>query len=71
MLLWLRKNMSESGASMGNAIGGLDAFVNPGAQRAREALEQDNERVIQAPTPGDRLLDEQRIVIKVRRRETD
>ena len=71
MLLWLRKNMSESGTSMGNAIGALDAFVNPGAQRARETLEQENERVMQAPTPGDRLLDEQRIVIKVRHRQTD
>ena len=55
---------------MGNAMSAMDAFVNPGAQRAREALKQDNERVIQAPTPGDRLLDEQRIVITLRRKQS-
>jgi len=70
MMLWLRENMGDSGPSMGNAMSAMDAFVNPGAQRAREALKQDNERVIQAPTPGDRLLDEQRIVITLRRKQS-
>ena len=67
MLIRMRRSLGDSSASMGSALGALDAFVNPGARRASDELKQANERVIPAPSPGDRLLNENRIVIRVAR----
>jgi hypothetical protein len=48
---------------MGAALGAMDGLVNPGAARAREILDEQHERVIPTPSPGDRMLKEGRIVI--------
>jgi hypothetical protein len=61
---WLRRSMGPSAGGMSAAIGSLDQFLNPGAARARELLDAQHERVIPTPSPGDRLLDENRIVIE-------
>jgi hypothetical protein len=53
----------SAGAALGAGMTSLDAFVNPGAARAREELEHQNERVVPAPSPGDLLLREGRITI--------
>jgi hypothetical protein len=64
MLRWLRGSMGGSAAGMNAMVGALDTFFNPGAARARERLEEQNERTIAIPSPGDKLLDEGRIVIR-------
>ncbi|MEO6144194.1 MAG: hypothetical protein ABIP19_09470 [Dermatophilaceae bacterium] len=64
----MRRGLGDASGSMGAALGALDAFVNPGAQRARDELKQTNERVIPVPSPSDRLLRENRIVIQAPRR---
>ncbi len=63
---WLREGMGEAAPGMATTLGALDAFVNPGAERARALLKHENERVLPTPSPGDRLLHENRIVIRVR-----
>ncbi len=42
----------------------LDQFFHPGAQRAREQLDRQHERVLPTPSPGDRLLDDGVVVIE-------
>lgn len=64
VLGWLRDSMGESRGSMASAFGALEEFVNPAAARAREELHEQNERVMPTPSPGDRLLDEGRIVLR-------
>ncbi len=64
MLRWMRRGLGErSGAGMNAVVGALDAVYNPGAMRAREYLEQQHQRVVPIPSPGDRLLDERRVVV--------
>jgi hypothetical protein len=63
MLRWLRRSAGGSRGAMSAAIGALDEFVNPAAARAREELDTQHERVIPTPSPGDRLLEEGRVVI--------
>jgi|GEM_PF-4669483 len=67
MFIRMRRGLGPASSSMGAALGALDAFVNPGAQRARDELKQANERVVPVPSPSDRLLRENRIVIQVPR----
>jgi hypothetical protein len=64
MLRWLRGTMGGSAAGMNAMMGALDSVFNPGAARAREELEAQNHRVIPVPSPGDKLLDEGRVVIR-------
>jgi hypothetical protein len=64
MLAWLRRSMGESRGGIGAALGALDQVFNPGAARAKELTGEQHERVIPTPSPGDRMLDEGRIVIE-------
>lgn len=66
MLKWLRGTSSTSAGGLAGALGVLDDLVNPGAGRAREEMQGANEAVIPAPSPGDRLLRDGRIVIRRR-----
>ena len=68
MLGWLRRSMGDSKRGTGAVLGVLDDIWHPGAARAREQLDSQNERVMPAPTPGDKLLDDGKIVV---RRPTD
>lgn len=61
----LRNGLGASQPAMGAALGTLDQFFNPGAARARELLDAQHERVVPTPSPGDKLLEEGRIVICV------
>jgi hypothetical protein len=64
MLRWLRQGMGGSASAMGGVIGALEEFFNPAAARARQELQEQHERVIPVPSPGDKLLDEGRVVIR-------
>ena len=64
MLRWLRGTMGGSAAGMNAMIGALDSFFNPAAARARKELEEQHERVVPIPSPGDRLLKEGKVVIR-------
>ena len=63
MLRWLRGTMGGSAAGMNAMIGALDSFFNPAAARARKELEEQHERVVPIPSPGDKLLAEGNVVI--------
>jgi hypothetical protein len=56
--------MGGPSGSMAAALGVFDNIWHPGAARARERLDAQNERVMPTPSPGDRLLSEGGIVIK-------
>jgi hypothetical protein len=64
MLRWLRGSMGGSAAGMNAMIGALDSVFNPAAARARKELEEQNERVVPIPSPGDKLLAEGKVVIR-------
>lgn len=64
MLRWLRGSMGGSASALSGVIGALEEFYNPAAARAREELKEQHERVIPAPSPGDKLLDEGKVVIR-------
>ena len=64
MLRWLRQGMGGSASAMSGVIGALEEFYNPAAARARQELKEQHERVIPVPSPGDKLLDEGRVVIR-------
>ena len=66
MLRWLRRGMGGSAAAMSGVIGALEEFYNPAAARAREELKEQHERVIPVPSPGDKMLDEGKVVIRRR-----
>ena len=61
---------SGAGGSAGGALSGgfsaLDEVFNPAAARARDEWARQHEAVIPTPSPGDRMLDEGRIVIAMR-----
>ncbi len=63
MLRWLRGTMGGSAAGMNAMIGALESFFNPAAARARKEVEEQHERVIPIPSPGDKLLAEGKVVI--------
>jgi hypothetical protein len=56
--------MGGSASALSGVIGALEEFYNPAAARAREELKEQHERVIPAPSPGDKLLDEGKVVIR-------
>ena len=58
-----------TGSALSAGLGSLDAVFNPAAARAREEWDQQHERVVPVPSPGDRILDEGVIVIEVPRRD--
>jgi hypothetical protein len=64
MLRWLRRTMGGPRGSMAAALGVFDNIWHPGAARARERLDAQNERVMPTPSPGDKLLSERGIVIR-------
>jgi hypothetical protein len=64
MLRWLRGSMGGSAAGMNAMMGALDSVFNPAAARARKELEEQNERVVPVPSPGDKLLAEGKVVIR-------
>ncbi len=55
----------SAGGALSGGFSALDAVFNPGAARAREELERQHEAVLPTPSPGDRLLEEGRIVISL------
>ena len=55
----------SAGAALSAGLGSIDAVFNPAAARAREELDQQHERVVPVPSPGDRILDDGVIVIEV------
>lgn len=67
--------LSAGAGGAGNALSGglsaLDAVFNPGAARAREELEQQHERVVSTPSPGDRMLDDGVFVVQAPRPDPD
>ena len=63
MLTWLRRSTSGSTGGMSAMLGALDEVFNPGAARADELLQEQHERVLPRPSPGDRLLSEGKVVI--------
>jgi hypothetical protein len=65
MLKWLRQGMGAS-ASMSGVVGAFEELFNPGAARGRQELQEQHERVIPVPSPGDKLLDEGKVVIRRR-----
>ena len=52
-----------AGAALSSGLGAIEAAFNPAAGRAREELDRQHELVAPAPSPGDRILEEGRIVI--------
>ena len=66
MLAWMRRSMGEKGrGGMGSVLGAIDGVFNPGAARARETLQAENQRVIPKPSPGDKLLKDGKVVIQL------
>lgn len=61
MFGWLRRRASRRGVS--SALGVLDEVFHPGAEVAREVRDAQPDQVRPAPSPGDKLLDEGRVVI--------
>ncbi|MGN6686512.1 MAG: hypothetical protein ACTHK1_03130 [Actinomycetales bacterium] len=62
VLGWLRRNLGDHTA-MGGVLGVFEEFYNPAAARADEERQAQHERVQPAPSPGDRLLNEGRLVL--------
>ncbi len=62
MPTWMRRR-GTARRGMGTAMGVFDEVFHPGARQARELMEAPHEQVLPAPTPGDRLYDEHRLVI--------
>jgi hypothetical protein len=63
MLTWLRRSMGDSRRGTAAVLGVLDDIWHPGAARAREQLDSQNERVMPSPSPGDKLLKDAKIVV--------
>ena len=64
MLAWIRNTMGSSVGGANAMLGILDDLVNPGAGRIRDAREREHDLSIPKPTPGDKLLNERRLVIR-------
>jgi hypothetical protein len=63
--------MGDSKRGSAAVLGVLDDIWHPGAARAREQLDAQNERVMPAPSPGDKLLDDGKIVVRRPRDQTE
>lgn len=51
------------GPLLGAGLSALEGFFNPAAERARELLNAEHERVLTKPSPGDKLLTEGLVII--------
>jgi len=65
MLSWMRKSMGGADEAGASALGALEGIFAPAAAKARLDLESRREQVIPVPSPGDRLLADRVLVIKV------
>ena len=63
MLTWMRRGLGTRGG-MSAVLGALDSVFNPGAARAHDEIEEQHQRVLPTPSPGDRMLTEGRVVIR-------
>jgi hypothetical protein len=64
VLGWFYRHLGgRSRGGMGAVLGGLDELFHPEAARARETIERDHSLVVPMPSPGDRMLDEGRLVL--------
>lgn len=63
IFIGLAAGPGSAGGALSGGLSALDAVFNPGAARAREELDQQHERVLPNPSPGDRMIDEGVIVI--------
>ena len=64
IFIGLSAGSGSAGGALSGGLSALDAVFNPGAARAREELDQQHERVVPTPSPGDRMLDDGVIVIE-------
>lgn len=63
MLDWMLRSMGDSATMMSGVVGALEEAFNPAAAKARKELEAYKEHRVEAPSPGDRILDDGRITI--------
>ncbi len=70
MLSWMRKTMAGSQPGAESTLSALQEVFAPAAAKARLDLESRNERAIPIPSPGDRLLADRLLVIKVSKAQT-
>lgn len=63
IFIGLSAGPGSGGGVLSGGVSALDAVFNPAAARAREELDQQHERVMPTPSPGDRMLDDGVIVI--------
>jgi len=63
IFIGLAAGPGAAGGALSGGLSALDAVFNPAAARAREELDQQHERVMPTPSPGDRMLDDGVIVI--------
>jgi hypothetical protein len=55
--------MGGSAAGVNAMFGALEEIFNPAAARARKELQEQHERVVRIPSPGDKILAEGKVVI--------
>ncbi len=67
MLSWMRKSMGGSQPGASSTLSALEEIFAPAAAKARLDLESRNERAIPIPSPGDRLLTDRVLKVKVRK----
>lgn len=67
MLSWMRKTMAGSQPGASSTLSALEEVFAPAAAKARLDLESRNERAIPIPSPGDKLLTDKVLVLKVAR----
>ena len=65
MLSWMRKTMGGSQPGASSTLSALEEVFAPAAAKARLDLESRNERAIPIPSPGDKLLTDRVLVVKV------
>lgn len=70
MLSWMRKTMGGSQPGASSSLGALEEIFAPAAAKARLDLESRNERSIPIPSPGDKLLSDKVLVVKVSKQAT-
>ena len=64
LLEWLRRGLGGS-AGLASAVGVVESVFAPSAAEARHFREREHERVIPVPSPGDRMLDEGVVVLRL------
>lgn len=61
----MRKTMAGSEPGASSTLGALEEIFAPAAAKARLDLESRNERSIPIPSPGDKLLTDRVLVVRV------